>query len=281
MIGTRRGFALLAVLWVVTALASLIGLGVGLLRLGQDVSFNRLALTRERWAAEACVAIAQARWDTDRFADTATIDLGRALTCTWRVEDPGGQVNVNTADPDVLKRFAANVGADPAVADTLVARRSSQVFQDTAELSTVPGMTPALLATLTVDGSGAISANAAPAPVLLALPGVTEEAAAALAAHRAFGRPLTSLDALAATLSPPAHQTLLARYADLARTLTFAPALLRMTAVGFLARPQAVTGAGPAASESPSRNLQGLHATIELLVVPLPDRLAVVRQRLW
>lgn len=264
MTAPRAGFALLAVLWVITALTALVGLGFGTLRLGQDVSFNRLALTRDRWAAAACLAIVQARWGTERLTDTATVDLGRAAACTWRVDDVGARLNVNTADPDVLRQLAVRVGADPAVADSLVAWRLARAFEDTAALEAVPGMTRKFQALLTVDGNGAVSTSAPPA-VLLALPGMTPEAVEALERPHEFGQPGGSLDALAAELSPAARAVLLGHYAELARELAFQPPLLRITAVGWVA---------PASAA-------GLHATIEWLAVPLPDRLAVTRQRLW
>ncbi|MGH7530061.1 MAG: hypothetical protein ACREMN_06730, partial [Gemmatimonadales bacterium] len=71
-----------------------------------------------------------------------------------------------------------------------------------------------------------------------------------------------SLDELAGSLSPPSRAALLARYADLARLTTFAPQQLIVAATGW------VDGERP-------------RSTIELVVVPLPERLAVVRRRMW
>jgi hypothetical protein len=130
----------------------------------------------------------------------------------------------------------------------------------------LPTIDSSLLALLTVDGPGSVNANAAPAAILLALPGVSPEAVTRLLDRRALGRPYGSLDALAADLSPAARAQLLAAYADLSRALTFGAPQLLLTAEGWVA------SAGPP---------DGLHATIELLVVPLPDRLATVRRRMW
>src|SRR6266540_968421 len=99
-----RGFALLTVLWLITALSSVVGLALAATRLGQRTTLNRIALTRGRWAAEACLAIAQARWAQHRLADTATIDLGRGVQCEWRIEDPTARINVNAAEREVLER---------------------------------------------------------------------------------------------------------------------------------------------------------------------------------
>src|SRR5437763_1728769 len=75
---SRRGFALIAVLWVITALAALLGVALATTRLGTLTTRNRVLLARDRWAAEACLAIAAARWADHQLADTATIELGRS-----------------------------------------------------------------------------------------------------------------------------------------------------------------------------------------------------------
>ncbi|HEX4561616.1 MAG TPA: hypothetical protein VH113_07260 [Gemmatimonadales bacterium] len=259
---TRQGFALLAVLWVIVALASIVGLGVGATRLGQTTSANRLLLTRGHWAAEACSAIVESRWVNHRFTDTATIDLGRGARCGWRVDDPTARLNVNTAPVVILESLAHELGVSRAVVDTLVAHRP---YQDTAQVHAALTSDPRLQLFLTVDGPGTINVNAASPEILMAIPGLGPEAAAALAAGRRFGHPIGSLDQLASN-APGERPALFAHYADLAGLLTFAPPQLLLTASGW------VGGLG-----SPS----GLHATSEDLAVPLPDRLAVIRRRLW
>jgi type II secretory pathway component PulK len=106
--GHNRGFALITVLWLITALATLVGLSMTATRLRNQASANRIVLARGRWAAEACLAIAQARWTQQRLPDTATIDLGRGLRCAWTVQDPTARVNFNTADPEVLQSLGLN-----------------------------------------------------------------------------------------------------------------------------------------------------------------------------
>ncbi len=54
----RRGFTLLAVLWVVVALGGIAARVTGTSRGGVEAAVNRIAATRARWAAEACVALA-------------------------------------------------------------------------------------------------------------------------------------------------------------------------------------------------------------------------------
>jgi hypothetical protein len=114
-----------------------------------------------------------------------------------------------------------------------------------------------------VDGPGTVNANAAAPQVLAALPGLGPEAVERIVSRRAGGRPLTSLDALAAALSPAGRAALLAEYAALARLLVFGSAQLAIAATGWVAMD----------STAP-------RATIEVVVVPLPSRLAVIRRRL-
>jgi len=246
---SRRGFALLTVLWLITALSAVVGLALATTRLGQRTTLNRIALTRGRWAAEACLAIVQARWTQHRLADTATIALGRGTQCTWRIEDPTRRVNLNTAEREVLENVTSN-------ADSLIARRRLRPLADLAE---APGLDPALV---TVDGPGTINLSGAPREVLLALPGLSPEAVDRLLARREVGRPVGSLDELAGLLSPNAREVLLARYADLARLATFSAPQLKVTAEG-------------------SVNGEPTHATIGIIVVPLPERLAVIRREMW
>jgi DNA uptake protein ComE-like DNA-binding protein len=250
----RRGFALITVLWLITALSAVVGLSLGAVRLGQRTSLNRTVLTRGRWAAEACIAIAQPRWIEHRLADSATIDLGRGTWCRWRVDDPTSRVNVNTADREVLQAVAGRGGQD--LVDSIMSRRRAKPFVDLAE---IPGLDERLV---TVDGPGVVNLGAAPREVLQALPGLAPEAVDRLTARRAMGRPIGSLDELAALLSPGAREALLTHYADLARRTTFAAPQLVVTVEG---------GIGG----------QALRSTIELLVVPLANRLAVVRRRMW
>lgn len=240
---------MITVLWLITALSAAVGLSLAATRLGQRTSTNRIALTRGRWAAEACLAIAQARWGEHRLGDTATIDLGRGTWCRWRVEDLTARVNVNTAEREVLERLLHN-------ADSIVARRRVAPLVD---LSQLPDLDPRLV---TVDGPGSVNLSAAPREVLLALPGLTPEAVDRLLSRRAVGRPVGSLDELAGLLSPTGREALLARYADVARIATFRAPQLR------------VTGEGGVGTEP-------LRSTIEVVVVPLPERLAVIRRRMW
>jgi len=250
---THRGFALLATLWLIVALATVVGLALASGRLGALASRNRVVLTRGRWAAEACLAIVQARWAEHRLTDTATIDLGRTTACSWSVEDPTAKINVNTASRQELVQLLG-------LPDSLTLR---EPVTDVDELRRVPGWDSAWMSVLTVDGPGTVNASSATASVLGVLPGMTPEAVEAVVSRREFGRPLTNLDALAGALSAHARATLLASYADLAREITFTAPQLIVTADGWV-----------------GSKVEAPHATVQVLVVPLPERLAVIRRRM-
>ncbi len=250
----EHGFALIAALWLIAAVSAIVGLGVSVARLGQQTTINRITLTRGRWAAEACLAIVQGRWRARGVADTATIDLGHSTRCHWQMDDLGARINVNTADREVLTRALGDSGA---AFDLLATRRTSGgAFASLAQLSSEHRFL------FTVHGPGSINLNAASDTVLMALPGITSEAVERIVTQRSLGRPITSLDELAGMLSPPARAALLERYANLARIVTFSPAQLLITAEGW------VDGRAP-------------RAMIDAVVVPLPERLAVIRRRVW
>ena len=270
---SERGFALLTVLWLITALATLVGLGLASTRLGTLTTRNRLLLTRGRWAAEACLAIADAHWAAGRLTDTASVDLGRGTWCAWRVEDPGARINVNTTERVVLDRLACDtpgtatreVSCSVAV-DRVIEARKRAPFVALDQVAALTGLESLARAYLTVDGSGTVNVNAASPAVVRALPGMSPEAVQLVSYRRLVSRAVGSLDELAGALSPSAREALLAHYAELAAVVRFTPDRLRITAEGWVA--------GQVAGRRP-------RATIEVLVVPLPDRLAVVRRRMW
>lgn len=63
MIAGTRGFALIAVLWVVVALSGLAISVTSHAEVGVAAASARIAGVRGRWAAEACLALAQSRLD--------------------------------------------------------------------------------------------------------------------------------------------------------------------------------------------------------------------------
>src|SRR5881628_3213482 len=127
---TQRGFALLAVLWVITALTALTGAGLVVARLGADTTRNRVLLARAEWAREACGEILQARFATDPSIRTIEpIDLGRGTWCRAALDDPAAKLNLNTADREALVRLFAAAGVDSTIADSVVgARRVGAIY---------------------------------------------------------------------------------------------------------------------------------------------------------
>lgn len=130
----RRGFVLLAVLWVLVGLA---GLGLALSLAGRDAigaTQNRVSLARAHWLAEGCVsvvrAVAAAELSDPTRADVAwrTIDEvvadSRPLTgnagCDLSVRPAGTTLNVNTADATQLRRVFLALHVMPMSADSLV-----------------------------------------------------------------------------------------------------------------------------------------------------------------
>jgi len=279
----RRGFALLAVLWTLAAVSAAVGGALAVLKDGERATRNRVLLARGRWAAEACLEIAAARWAGERWSDTASIDLGRGTRCAWRASDPTARINLNTAERDVLERLfagagtAALVGIGPAGAtaagawmsaeaagalvDSIVSRRRDAEFLSPEQLRDVADVPDALLALLTTQGPGTVNAKVAPPAVLAALPGMGQGAVDLLARRRAGGRPIESLDELAAALSPVGRAAMLAEWPALSRVLGFGAPQLVLEATGW------VEGGPPR-----------LRAEIELVAVPLPSRLAPIRR---
>ncbi len=290
---SQRGFALLAVLWTVTAITMLTGAAMAVARLGSTTTRNRLLLTRAGWAREACGDILQARWASPpdplsamrRGGATAsldTVDLGRGTWCTATLEDPSIKLNLNLADRaglvTVFQAVVRRSGAVDSLVDALLdwrdpdqvprslgdesSRNRNGPLADVWELRYVRGFTDSLVGTLarvlTTRGTGAINVNAAPQEVLATLPGMTEETARTLIMHRGEA-PLPNADVLAGLLSPSSRRALLASYPEFVRSATFAaPQLVGIVTGGVRGAP--------------------LVARVMLTVVPVAGRLAVIRR---
>jgi hypothetical protein len=259
MSGDREsGFALITVLWLIASLSVVVGLSMAVTRIGNQTTTNRLMLSRGRWAAEACLAIAHARWEQHRLADTMTIDLGRDTRCACAVDDPSSRVDLNSADRAVLE----GLGFSETFVIALIDRRGRGPIDDLGEVSELPGFDSTQTDLVTVTGSGAVNLTRASRRVLLALPGLTTEAVDRILYRRAVGRPLESLDALFADLSQSARSSLVDHYSDLVQLTVFAAPQLVVRATGW------VGDYGP-------------RVTIEETAIPLPGRLAVAGRRMW
>src|SRR5258705_14007253 len=99
----RQGFALLAVLWVVTALTVLAGVATAVARTGAQTTRNRILLARAGWAREACLEILLARYAQDRDVRVlGTVDLGRGTWCAARLGAMGAKLNLNSVPSSAL-----------------------------------------------------------------------------------------------------------------------------------------------------------------------------------
>ncbi len=170
-----------------------------------------------------------------------TIGPAKVGDFTYRVElrDAYARLHLNGAGEDQLRRLLVALRVDTGRADRLAQaiadwrdpdqfRRASGAERDdylragqpllpddgpfgsVAALRFVVGMSDsladALQPYLTVMGDGGVNLNAAPRPVLLAVPGMTEESVSLLLRERAAGRRVTDLARFIETLSPGARQ---------------------------------------------------------------------------
>ncbi len=256
----RGGFALLAVLWVLTALTALTGAGLLVARLGSETTRNRILLARAEWGREACGEILLARFAVDpstRGLDP--IDLGRGTWCRASLEDPAGRLNLNTAERDALAQLFHAAGVPEALAESVVVRRARGRLYD---LTQVPGLDSTIAAHLTpfvtVRGTGVVNVNAAPPEVLRTLPGLTEEGVFLLTSRRIL-RPIHNADELAGLLSRSSRAVLLGSYAEFVRAAVFDPPQLIATVEGGVRGTPIV-------------------ARATLTTVPVPGRLAVIHR---
>jgi general secretion pathway protein K len=287
----RRGFVLVAALWLLVALSA-VGLDFSLHARGARLSAaNSIDDSRARAAAWAGVAHVRAQladrllvraadgrtpaearpldpWvPLDRFGPRDSIVLGDTRYAV-RLRDAGAALNVNRAGEDELRRLFVALRIDAGDADRLAqaiadwrdaddlrrgrgAERADYVradlpgvprngdLRELAELLDVSGMTPALFQRLrpylTVVGSGQVNLNAADLPVLLALPGMTPEAAGVVLRARRSGRALSTVHELSLQLSPPARAALDAELARLLMRATFETREVEIISSGWMA----------------------------------------------
>ncbi len=284
----RQGFALLAVLWLIVALAVVAGAGIAAGRVGSDTSRNRVILRRADWARDACTAILTARYSSAKPSEGIdSIDLGRDVWCNARVEDPSARLNLNRATSAQLHVLLGNDSLVDALLDwrdpdntprTKGAERDFYLDQrrplprnaplaSVAELRQVRGFEQApddwLSARFTHRGSGRINVNAAPAAVLATVPGLQPGDAMLIESWRVSpSGTIRSLDELMARLGPARVEELGPSMADVRSYLAFEPGELVICVEGRV-------GASP------------LRSRATLTAVPLPTRLAVVSQEVW
>lgn len=263
----RRGFALIAVLWTLTSLSAVLMLTAETLKTGQRATRNRLLLERGHWAAESCAAIAMARWASLGARDGEPVDLGRATRCTWSFDDPGRRLNLNLASPEALATLLEFHGLEPArgraIAELLVQMRAARPFDDLGPVLRIEDLPASVATDLTLEGDGRISIAASP-EVLATLPGMTREAIEVARQRARDGRSFGSLAELMETVSPAARASLANHNSELSALLRFDTPTLLLLAEGWV----------EAGDGSP-------RAAVELRVGVQPQRLSVLRRRLW
>jgi general secretion pathway protein K len=164
--------------------------------------------------------------------------LGNDVDYRVQLRDAGARLNLNAAGEDELRQLFVALHIDARRADRLAeaiadwrdgdqlrrangAERNDYVrdgravlpddgpFASVAMLRFVIGMTDSLyrlvLPYVSTLGSGRVNLNAAPRPVLIGLPGMTEETVAALLRYRQQGRRVADLNRFADELSPSAR----------------------------------------------------------------------------
>jgi general secretion pathway protein K len=259
--GTRRGFALIAALWLLVAFAA-IGTGISIHSRARRLSAaNSLDEDRGHAAAEAGLEHVRSRlarllagtltlqemptvgdsWSTASTALTDTVKLG-AERYHVSVRDAGASLNINLASEQEIERFfialPIDAGRANEIAESILDWRDSdnlhrlhgaeaddylrlgsavlppnEKFSRLEELRYVKSVTPEIFARarpfLTLMGTGQININSAPRPVLLALPGMSEEAVSVLLQTRGSSQPIHSVQELSARLSSGARASLI------------------------------------------------------------------------
>jgi general secretion pathway protein K len=271
----RRGFALIAALWLLVAFAA-IGTAISVhARTRRLSAANSLDEDRGRAAAEAGLEHARSRLarllsgnsisshqmpavagDPWREARLALADTIRLTDQRYHVSirDAGASLNLNRATEVQLQRFftalPVDAGRATEIAQSVMDWRdtdnlhrlrggeaneylqmgsavipSNDDFSRIEELQYVKGITPQIFARagpyLTLMGTGQINLNAAPRVVLLALPGISDEAVAVLERTRGSSQPIRGLQELSAQLSSGARAGLIDAMPELLPFATF------------------------------------------------------------
>lgn len=304
----RRGFVLLAVLWILVA-ADAIAIGLTLLcNRATRAAIDRNEIERAAWQADGCAERARAvigmvldhrnsdsphlgySWTTLDSA-VMSLDAGADSECTVALRPEGTTIDVNTADRETLQRLFVALGAMEPQADSIAdaildwrdADDSSRLdgaerawyhahdrpgprngpFAATAELRRVRGLdsVSGLDSVLGVDPARVLI-DRAPLSVLRALPGFGAEAALRVASYRLTVGHVPDLATLVSSLSPPAHDSLLAHYAQVAAMTTNEPDAWILTARSSAGRPPVTS-------------------VLELVLRRDGARAAIVRRRSW
>lgn len=297
----RRGFALMAVLWVLAISASV---GLLLVRSARDAvgaARNRVSLTRATWVAEGCAERARAVIDITLHDEVranvwrtldASLQQAQSADCAVSLTPDDVRLDINTISDETLRALAREVSVSSTGADSLVSARADWIDADDItrafgaerswyraaglveprngplasidELKLVRGFAavPQLDSVLAV-APARIWLERAPAAVLAALPGFTPEAVATMLTLRAVSSD-TPVDVatLGAHLSPEARLVLVSRTQELSSLVTNEPDAWVLTARATSGQP-------------------AIESIYEIRLVRSGKRAAIVRRRQW
>jgi general secretion pathway protein K len=244
----RRGLALLATLWLIAALSVVAAGALTLARLERDTAVDRVALTRGRFAGDACLSLLQAELAKGSpLGDVDSTDLGGGVWCRASVEDLGARLSAEVANADLLVALIGDSSRAAALLDWVdeddlpraegaedgwyrawsLGLPRNGPLADVAELRSIRGFDSTAVARvapfLTKWSSTRVNVNTAPPEVLLTLPGLEPGAVALLVEHRTRSGAIRDLDGMLAILPSSLRAPALARYAELQGRLLFTP----------------------------------------------------------
>jgi len=130
----KRGFALVAVLWILTSVAAIGALLTTSARESVATAHNRTDLLRAAWRATGCAEVARSVIDAALASDNAGIGTTPGWTrlndivlqsplvngCTFSLRPAGTTIDVNTADSTRIRAVLLASGQTAMVADSLV-----------------------------------------------------------------------------------------------------------------------------------------------------------------
>lgn len=265
----RSGFALVTVLWVVAAAATVMLASSALGADATGAASNRLNAAQAFWRAHDCAARACAAIDAvlsegdDGDAARSWRLLHRLIaisgdSCDVELEAAGTRLDVNVASEAQLHALIR--ATSPSDADSLAAAlldwrdadntpRALGVesewyddhersvprdgpFADAREILLVRGFENGSYDSLLTVGPARLSLNTAPLAVLASVRGLSEEILMRIAEERTNGRAIVDVLPLAARVSPQAAHDLVAHYPEIVRLTTVDPDAWLLTATG-------------------------------------------------
>lgn len=262
----RRGFALVAALWLLVAAAGVAAALEAVSVAERRAAANVQAMAQAHWAARGAIAHALARMDrvlahTGRAGGVASTLLGETRyiiagrTVRVRTDDARARLNVNRAQASRLATLFGAIGLRPdaaaRLANEIIAWRTTRAARPAAgpggspfappgrplgeldELAMLPAAPPRVYRLvapyLTVHGDGRVNVNLAPREVLRSLPGVDSAAAAAIVARRTTA-PFHNAFEVAAALGSESRARLQRQFGAFVDMAAFAPRELVLTA---------------------------------------------------